>query len=107
MQPKVITAYNDILSTGCIADLCHASSFSIPVGEDYEFLSVDLTFSSTVKIIDVNVTILDDNMVGLTELFRGELTIVTMGPNAPNATLSPQLAQISILDEVDSKLILC
>ena len=77
----------------------------ILVGEDYKFLSVNLTFNSTVKIIDVNVTILDDDIVELKELFLGQLTMVTMGPNASDVQLTPQIAQISILDEMDSKLI--
>ena len=77
--------------------------FSIPAGVDYVPLSVDLTFNSLVKRIDFNVTILDDDIVEETELFSGQLAIVTMGPNAPDVLLSPQTAQISILDEEDSK----
>lgn len=49
-------------------------------------------------------TILDDEIVEQTELFGGQLTAVTMGPDAPNVVLNPQMAQISILDEADSKL---
>ena len=49
-------------------------------------------------------TILDDNIVESTEPFSGELTIVTMGPNAPSVELNPQTVQISILDVNDSKL---
>ena len=66
---------------------------------------MDLTFSPSVRRIDLNITIFDDNIVELRELFSGQLTAVTVGPNAPNVELNPQTAQISILDENDSKLI--
>lgn len=79
-------------------------SFSIPVGEDYlMFPSVNLTFSSSLRRINHNVTILDDNITEPTENFSGKLTIVTMRSNAPNVQLNPQIAQFSILDDVDSK----
>ena len=54
--------------------------------------------------ININVTILDDSIVELTEAFEGRLTAVTTGPNI---TLDPQRANISILDDPrqDSKLI--
>lgn len=48
-------------------------------------------------------TILDDNITESTENFTGKLTIVTMRSNAPNVQLNPQIAQFSILDDVDSK----
>ena len=70
---------------------------------DYEPLSINLTFSSTVNRININVTILDDIIVELTEIFEGRLTAVTVGPNV---TLDPRRADISILDDPqDSKLI--
>ena len=69
---------------------------------DYQPLSTDLTFSPTVKRIDINVTILDDSIVELTETFEGQLTAVTAGPNV---TLNPRRVQINILDDPeDSKL---
>ena len=53
--------------------------------------------------IDLNVTILDDSIVELTEVFEGQLTAVTVGPNV---VLNPRTARISILDDPeDSKLI--
>ena len=76
---------------------------SILAGVDYESLLTNLTFSSMVKRIDLNVTILDDSIVELTEVFEGQLTAVTVGPNV---TLNPRTARISILDDPqDSKLI--
>ena len=68
---------------------------------DYEPLTTDLTFSSEVNRININVTILDDSIVELTEVFEGRLTAVTIGPNV---TLDPRRADISILDDPqDSK----
>ena len=55
------------------------------------------------KRIDLNVTILDDSIVELTdsETFEGQLA-VTVGPNV---ILIPQRARINILDDPkDSKL---
>ena len=74
-------------------------------GADYKSLAMELTFSRSVPRIDLNITIFDDNIVELPELFCGQLTAVTVGPNAPNVQLDPQTARISILDENDSKLI--
>lgn len=55
------------------------------------------------KRIDLNVTILDDSIVELTEVFEGQLTAVTVGPSV---LLNPRRARISILDDPeDSKLI--
>ena len=67
-------------------------------------LTTDFTFSHTVKRVDVNVTIMDDDIVEFDEVFLGNLIIVTMGPDAPMATLSPANAMVTILDEVDSML---
>ena len=92
-----------MLGIECIADDM-LSLFSISAGVDYVPLSMDLTFNSQVKRIDLNVTIIDDNIVELNEIFSGRLAVVTMGPNAPQSTLNPATAQISILDEVDSEL---
>jgi hypothetical protein len=72
------------------------TTISISGGVDYEPLTVDLTFSRTVKRIDLNVTILDDSIVELTEVFEGLLRAVTMGPNV---ILNPRRADISILDD--------
>ena len=69
---------------------------------DYQPLTTDLTFSPTVKRIDINVTIVDDSIVELTETFEGQLTAVTVGPNV---ILNPRRARINILDDPeDSKL---
>ena len=80
------------------------SLFLISAGVDYVPLSMDLTFNGRMNRIDLNVTIIDDNIVELNEIFSGRLAVVTMGPNAPQSTLNPATAQISILDEADSEL---
>ena len=103
MLLKVLYIYTQMLGIECIADDM-LSLFSIPVGDDYIPLSMDLTFNGRVKRIDLNVTINDDDIVELNEIFSGRLTVVTMGPNAPQSTLNPATAQISILDEADSEL---
>ena len=66
----------------------------------------NLTFTSTIKSISFNVTILDDDAVELDELFEGSLSVVTMDNEAPQATLDPSNARITILDEEDSKYII-
>ena len=68
---------------------------------DYVPLTQELTFGPTVKRIDVNVTINDDDIVEFDEVFLGNLTIVTMGPMV---VLNPDTAMVTILDEVDSML---
>ena len=74
---------------------------SISAGVDYESLSTNLTFNREVNRTDLNVTILDDSIVELTEVFEGQLTAVTVGPNV---VLNPRTARISILDDPqDSK----
>ena len=80
------------------------SLFLILVGADYEIFSMDLTFNRLVRRIDLNVTVLDDTIVEQTELFSGQLTVVTIGLHAPNSELNPQTAYVSILDDGDSKL---
>ena len=72
-------------------------------GSDYQTLTTALTFNSEVKLIDVNVTILDDDIVEFPEVFLSALAIVTMGPAAPDAILNPGTARITIEDEEDSK----
>ena len=71
---------------------------------DYVPLTQELTFGPTVKRIDVNVTINDDDIVEFDEVFQGNLAIVTMGPDAPMVALNPDTAMVTILDEVDSML---
>jgi hypothetical protein len=87
----------------CSITDAYYTTILISGGVDYESLTVDLTFSSIVKRIDMNVTILDDSIVELTEVFEGQLhvTAVTVGPNV---ILNPRRADISILDDPqDSK----
>ena len=80
------------------------NTISISGGFDYEPLSINLTFNDIITRIDLNVTILDDSIVEMTEQFEGRLTAVTMGPNV---ILSPRIAQLFILDDAqDSTLIL-
>ena len=62
----------------------------------------NLTFTSTIKRIDINVTIVDDATVELDEIFSASLSPVTVGPDAPIATLVPDNARITIEDEEDS-----
>ena len=79
-------------------------TISISGGFDYEPLSINLTFNSEITRIDLNVTILDDSIVEMTEQFEAQLTAVTMGPNV---ILNPQIARLFILDDAqDSTLIL-
>ena len=79
-------------------------TISISGGFDYEPLSINLTFSGTTTRIDLNVTILDDSIVEMTEQFEGRLTAVTIGPSV---ILSPRIARLFILDDPqDSTLIL-
>ena len=80
------------------------NTISISGGFDYEPLSINLTFNSEITRIDLNVTILDDSIVEMTEQFEGQLTAVTMGLNV---VLRPRIAQLFILDDPqDSTLIL-
>lgn len=72
-------------------------------GRDYTAITVPLTFNSEVKVINLNVTILDDEIVESPEVFSGVLSIVTMGPAAPDASLNPGTALITIEDEEDSE----
>ena len=67
-------------------------------------LTTELTFGPTVKRVDINVTIFDDDIVEFDEVFQGNLIIVTMGPDVPMVTLDPANAMVTILDEVDSML---
>ena len=84
--------------------LTTADGFSISAGFDYEPLSINLTFNSMIMRIDLNVTILDDSIVEMTEQFEARLTAVTTGPNI---ILSPRIARIFILEDAqDSTLIL-
>ena len=96
-----------ILRCYCVQLLSVSTSF-IPAGVDYDFLPVNLTFNRSLvafgSVLNFNVTIFDDNFVEGTKSFLGQLTPVTMGPNAPIAQLKPQMARIFILDEVDSEL---
>ena len=62
----------------------------------------NLTFTSTIKRIDINVTIVDDAIVELDEIFSASLSEVTTGPDAPRVTLVPDNARITIEDEEDS-----
>ena len=55
-----------------------------------------------VKRIDYNLTIIDDDIVESSEVFSVDLTIVTMGPGAPEAVIAPADATVTILDEGDS-----
>ena len=54
------------------------------------------------KRIDVNLSIVDDDIVESNEVFSVGLTIVTMGPGAPEAVIDPADATVTILDEEDS-----
>ena len=62
----------------------------------------NLTFTSTIKRIDINVTIVDDAIVELDEIFSASLSEVTMGPGSPEVVLVPDNARITIEDEEDS-----
>ena len=96
MQLKVMG--EGVYSLHC---LCY-NTISISGGLDYEPLSINLTFNNTISRIDLNVTILDDSIVEMTEQFKGRLTAVTMRPNVIFS-----LAQLFILDDPqDSTLIL-
>ena len=100
MQLKVIGKWQYFVVVLNVLLICVISTSA---GVDYQSLLTNLTFSSTVKRIDLNVTILDDSIVELTEVFEGQLTAVTVGPNV---VLTPRTARISILDDPqDSKLI--
>ena len=79
-------------------------AYLIPAVLDYTPLVKNLTFSSTIKSISFNVTIVDDENVELDEVFAGSLSVVTIGPDAPAVQLNPGNARITILDEEDSKL---
>ena len=67
-------------------------------GNDYSGISnLLLTFNSITTVIDIPVTINDDNVYELTEMFNA--TISFPGDPLPRVTLSPESALISIIDE--------
>ena len=69
-------------------------NFSAPM--DYQDISLNLTFGSTLTRIPVDIPIEDDNIVESIENFFSELTLVTIGANV---VLSPQQTEIRINDD--------
>ena len=68
-----------------------------------DYLSIDelLTFSDSISTIEVNVTLINDDIFEEDEILQGRLSIFTTGTNA---AVIPSLADVIILDE-DSKII--
>ena len=67
-------------------------------GNDYSGISnLLLTFNSITTVIDIPVTINDDNVYELTEMFSAAISFP--GDPLPRVTLSPESALISIIDE--------
>ena len=73
--------------------LAHA----ISDGNDYQVQSMLLTFGPASNRIDIPVTIMNNNVYELTEKFNGVLSFP--GDPVPRVTLSPNSADVTILDD--------
>ena len=68
-------------------------------GVDFPNISIDLTFNTTSPTQTVMVSILNDMVPEDLEYFR-----VALMSNDPTITLNPETANITVVDDIDSKL---
>ena len=75
-------------------------SFSFNTGDfDYERESFTVTFPAGVNIISFNVTIIDDNIAELAELFTLDLKIPAAAADMGVVKGSPDTATVNIMDD--------
>ena len=65
---------------------------------DYGDISQVLTFSSSVSLQTVNVSIVNDNLLEIDEVFTASLTLENTA-DAARVNLQPDSAEVTILDE--------
>ena len=85
------------LGTLDFALLTMISTFSAP--NDYEELSQILTFSGSSTEQTVTVTINDDNLLEVNEVFRATLEILNVVADQDSIVLQPAEISVIILDE--------
>ena len=70
--------------------------FAAPL--DYTTISQVLTFSSSVSLQTVNVSIVDDNLLEIDEIFTASLALENAA-DAARVILHPNSTEVTILDE--------
>jgi len=94
--------YRDIYSLSVMWVECYDPIF-VPffvAPEDYQPTTVQLTFSSTVTRLDVNVTLVDDDITEVVEEFQATLQEAV---TSTSVFVSPSVAK-AIIEDDDSKI---